>query len=33
MHNALNYILDLLEDPEKHLEHARRCVPSLAVPA
>ncbi len=23
-HNALNYIIDLLDDPDKHLDHAKR---------
>lgn len=30
-HNALNYILDLLDDPGNHLDHAKRCV--LLCPA
>ncbi|TFK93081.1 cytochrome P450 [Polyporus arcularius HHB13444] len=30
-HNALNYILDLLDDPDKHLEHAKRYAASVIM--
>ncbi|KAI0720580.1 cytochrome P450 [Cerioporus squamosus] len=30
-HNALNYILDLLNDPDKHLDHARRYAASVIM--
>ncbi len=27
MYNARNFILDILDDPDRHIEHARRYVP------